>query len=263
MHVGLNLVFLVPGEVGGMEIAARELVGALLAERPDLRLTAFVNRAAAAGGSPWGERVATVTVPVDARNRAEWVRGEQQHLPRLARAAGVDLVHSLASTAPLYGRFARVVTIHDVIYRAYPEAHRGVLSLGMRVLLPLAARRSHRVIVISRSTRDDVVRHMKVAPGKIDVVPQGLGSTVAAEPLPEVEVRARNGLGDRRVVLSVSAKRPHKNLLRLLEALALIDAERRPVLVLPGYPTWHEAELRARTTELSLDEDVRFLGWVD
>jgi len=133
----------------------------------------------------------------------------------------------------------------------------------MRVLLPLAARRSHRVIVISRSTRDDVVRHMKVAPGKIDVVPQGLGSPVAAEPLPEAEVRARNGLSDRRVVLSVSAKRPHKNLLRLLEALALIDAERRPVLVLPGYPTWHEAELRARAAELSLDEDVRFLGWVD
>ena len=29
MHVGLNLVFLVPGETGGMEVYARELVPAL------------------------------------------------------------------------------------------------------------------------------------------------------------------------------------------------------------------------------------------
>ena len=37
------------------------------------------------------------------------------------------------------------------------------------------------------------------------------------------------------MLLGLSAKRPHKNLLRLLEALALIPAERRPVLVIPGY----------------------------
>ena len=30
MHVGLNLVFLVPGETGGMETYARELIAALL-----------------------------------------------------------------------------------------------------------------------------------------------------------------------------------------------------------------------------------------
>ncbi len=34
MHVGLNLIFLVPGETGGMEVAARELIPALLSEAP-------------------------------------------------------------------------------------------------------------------------------------------------------------------------------------------------------------------------------------
>ena len=64
---------------------------------------------------------------------------------RLAAREGVDLVHSLASTAPLWGRFTRVVTVHDLIYRRYPEAHSGLRSLGMRVLVPLAVRRSGRV----------------------------------------------------------------------------------------------------------------------
>ncbi len=55
-HVGLNLVFLVPGETGGMEVVARELIPALVAEAPaGMRFTAFVNReAAAVGGGPWG-----------------------------------------------------------------------------------------------------------------------------------------------------------------------------------------------------------------
>jgi glycosyltransferase involved in cell wall biosynthesis len=193
----------------------------------------------------------------------QWVRGEQLHLPRLARRARVDLLHSLASTAPLRGRFVRVVTIHDLIYKLHPEAHQGVRTLGMRVLVRLAARRSRRVIAVSRSTGDDLVRHLRVPADKIDVVHQGLGVAPRARPLPEAEIRARHGLGDRPVALAVSAKRPHKNLARLLEAVALLPAGRRPLLVLPGYPTWHEEELREKASHLGLAQDVRFLGWVE
>ena len=75
-------------------------------------------------------------------------------------------------------------------------------------------------------------------------------------------MRARFELGERRVVLSLSAKRPHKNLLALIGALARIPAERRPVLVLPGYPTAHEAELRERARSLGVEDDVRFPAWV-
>src|SRR5690348_3536046 len=110
MHVGINLIFLVPGETGGTEVYARELIPELIAAAPDVRFTAFVNReAAAATDAPWGQLIPAITVPVRSRNRAEWVRGEQQLLPRLAANAGVDVLHSLANTAPARGRFVRVV----------------------------------------------------------------------------------------------------------------------------------------------------------
>src|SRR4051812_37637893 len=109
MHVGLNLVFLTPGETGGMEIYARELIAALVAapvwftggvpvglsrlslprgeaggrepsargllgalvgeRRPELRLTAFVTRGAAAPEGRGNGLIPAVTVPVDARRR--------------------------------------------------------------------------------------------------------------------------------------------------------------------------------------------------
>jgi glycosyltransferase involved in cell wall biosynthesis len=264
MHVGLNLIFLVPGETGGMEVAARELIPAVLDAAPrGTRFTAFINReAAAAKDGPWGELLPAVTVPVNARNRVQWVRGEQTLLPRLAARAGVDLVHSLASTAPAWGRFRRVVTVHDLIYARFPEAHSGIRDRGMRVLVPLAVRRSDRVIVDSHSTRRDLVELLKAAPERIDVVPLGLGSVRRCAPTEPAELRAALDLGERRIALSLSAKRPHKNLPALIGALARIPVERRPLLVLPGYPTWHEAELRERADALGVEGDIRFLGWL-
>jgi glycosyltransferase involved in cell wall biosynthesis len=252
-HVGLNLVFLVPGETGGMEIAARELIPALRDAAPGLRFTAFVNREAADEDLGVESRV----VPVRASNRLEWVRGEQLLLPRLAREC--DVLHSLASTAPARGAFVRVTTIHDVNYLVVPEAHFGVRALGMRVLVPLAARRSRRIIAVSEATKRDLVARLNVPSEKVDVVPWGLGQPARATPTPEGELRARLELGDRPVLLSLSAKRPHKNLAGLLDALALLPPERRPIAVLPGYPTPHEAELRDRAQRLGID--ARFPGW--
>ena len=52
MRVALNLVYLVPGETGGMEVYARELIPRL-AERVDV--VALVNREAAAEPGPWAD----------------------------------------------------------------------------------------------------------------------------------------------------------------------------------------------------------------
>jgi glycosyltransferase involved in cell wall biosynthesis len=257
MRVALNLVFLVPGETGGMEIYARELA-ARLAGRPGLDVVALVNREAASQEGPWGQAVPMRVVPVHARNRVEWVRGEQWHVPRLAGDA--DLIHSLASTAPLRSRARRITTIHDLNYKLVPESHFGLRALGMRALVPAAARRSHRIIVDAASTRRDLADHLGTPPGKVDVVPLGVTPRPPVEPTPAGELRQRLGLGDRPVLLSVSAKRPHKNLLRLLDAVAAIPAERRPVVVLPGYPTPHETELRERAVQLGLD--VAFPAWL-
>ncbi len=254
-HVGLNLIFLRPGETGGMETVARGLLPELLARAgAGWRLTAFVNaEAAEAGEGPWME-MEHVVVPVRAARRVEWVRGEQQLLPRLARRAGVELLHSLGGTAPVWGRFARVVTIHDVLYRVAPQAHPGLRSLGMRLLVPLAARRSTRIVAPSQTTADDLQRLLGVPAAKIDVVANGV-----SPPPPGVGPVAPRG---RPLVLTASGKLPHKNLAALLDALALIEPSRRPELVLPGYPTAHEGELRERARRLGLEADVRFLGWL-
>jgi glycosyltransferase involved in cell wall biosynthesis len=267
MRVALNLVFLVPGETGGMEVYARELLPRL-ATIDGLDPIAIVNQVAAReGDAPWsaGGPVRSVTAPVDARDRKQWVWGEQRHVPRLARELGADLVHSLASTGParLAGGPPRVTTVHDLHYAVAPDAHFGLRGLGMRLLVPSAVKASRRVIADSQATKDDVVRVIGFPAELIDVV--HLATTLpppAAPATPEAELRARLELGERPLLLSLAAKRPHKNVEGLIDALAGIPAERRPLLVVPGYATEHEASLRERAVAEGVSAEVRFPGWL-
>lgn len=263
MHVGLNLVYLVPGDTGGTETYARELLPALRAAAPAIRLTAFVNRELANAAPDWlAAADATVTVPVHAVSRLQWVAGEQLLLPRLASRAGVDLLHSLANTAPVRGPFHRLVTIQDLHFKLVPEAHLGLRGLGMGVLVPLAIR-TNQILATSRSTAQALQQQLGVEPGKVEVVPLGFGTSRHAEPLPAEELRRRLELDSRPLVLSVAAKRPHKNLARLIEAVASIPAQRRPQLVIPGYPTPYEDDLRDLAGRLGVRDDTTLLGWIE
>ncbi len=263
MRVGLNLVYLVPGQTGGTETYGWELVSALIRLKPDVEFRGFMNReVSAAALQRWKDLLPIEVVPVNATNRLDWVRGEQTVLPRVAAQAQVDLIHSLANTAPLWGPFRRVVTIHDLHHRLVPDAHLGFLRYGMRVLVSAAAHRSDRIIVPSASTGADLMELLQVRPDQIDVVPEGIGTT-QGDAIPEHEIRDWLAADGRKIVLSVSAKRPHKNLSRLIEAMALIPSERRPLLVIPGYPTPYEAVLRERVTQLGLTGDVRLTGWIE
>ncbi len=263
MRVGLNLVYLVPGETGGTETYARELIRALVTTAPGVEFMAFVSREAATSRGPWTELIPSVEVPVSSSSRVDWVRGEQLKLPPLARHAKVDLMHSLGNTAPVWGRFARVATIHDLHHRVIPEAHLGVLATGMRLLVTRAARSSDRIIAPSASTASDIQSLLRIDRAKIDIVPEGVGSERRATPETEPEIRAWLRAGLRPIVLSVSAKRPHKNLARLISAVAAIARERRPLLVIPGYSTPYEEELLRHVATLGAEDDVRLIGWIE
>jgi glycosyltransferase involved in cell wall biosynthesis len=156
-----------------------------------------------------------------------------------------------------------VTTILDVIYKRFPETQRRVFAYGLALLVPLAARRSRRVLALSEAGKADIVEFLGVDPERVDVTYLGPGLPDFDDPLPEAQVRAALGLGASPLLLTVSAKRPHKNLERLIEAFERLEAEPAPVLALPGFATEFEPALRRRAERGPAAERIRFAGWLD
>jgi glycosyltransferase involved in cell wall biosynthesis len=264
LAVGLNALHLVPGETGGSELYARHLVGALVALEEPPRIVLFAANEAvdSLAAEPWADQVEIVRVPVRARSRVRRVLAEQTLLRGAIDRSGVELLHNLFTTAPALPGVPQVTTILDVIYKRFPETHAGLLTYGMRVLVPLAARRSRRVLTLSEAAKDDIVRFLKVPADRVDVAYLGPALPQHAT-VSEDELRRRLELGETPIVLTVSAKRPHKNLERLFEAFSRVRMEPEPVLLVPGYATFHESELRAQADTLGVGRRIRFMGWLD
>jgi glycosyltransferase involved in cell wall biosynthesis len=265
LRVGLNLVYLVRRS-GGAGTYARELIPELLRAEPRLRITAFVSRELAAEdrAAPWARELDWVELPVSVTHGPPWnalrsMRAQWLMTPRLAARRRLDVVHGLANVAPLAAPgVATVVTLLDLIWLRHRDAMTPRETCGMKLSAIPSARMADRVIAISEAARADMVSTLGLDPGRIDVTPLGVRVDDDAPFVLEPQLRADLGLGDRPVVLCVSQKRTHKNLVRLIQAVAPLDA----VLVLPGSRTPHEHELKRLAESLGVADRVRFPEWL-
>lgn len=261
-RVALNLLYLDPGRTGGMEVVARALLPELAAALPsDWTVAAIINRRAAEETSgPWHQLDAVHVIDVDVASRPRWALAEQRSVPAAAARLGADLLHSLGNMGPWKAGVPHLVTVNDLIHHRAPApglALKGKITGGLVVG---GARRADRVAVAATQTAEDLGEIAGVERQRIDVIPYGIAEPSVA-PVAAGELRERLGLGDRPLVLSPSARQPHKNLDRLLQAHALLDGP-RPLLVLPGYATAQDEQLRARARALGIDDDIKLLGWV-
>jgi glycosyltransferase involved in cell wall biosynthesis len=260
-RIGLNLLYLVPGQTGGTETYARELIPALHALRPEFELVAFIGR----GGIPVDEvrelGARPVLLKMPSTGRLLRVLGEQTLLPLAARRERIDLLHNFAMTAPWFSPVPQVTSTHDVIYASHPESHSRLMRAGQQVLVPIGARRATRILTLSEASAGEIVKHIGVPRERIEVVQ--IAARKPGPATPEAELREKLGLGEAPFVLATSARRGHKNLGRLLEAIARLKHEPAPSLVLPGYATGAEDELQRQIDELGLSGRVHLLGWID
>jgi glycosyltransferase involved in cell wall biosynthesis len=264
-RIGINAIFLEPG-MGGLETYVKELTPRLAAAAPGSRVTVVCNPRGheLLAAQPWADRVQLWSPPLAGRPGLKAVT-ELTALGAIA-SRRFDVLLSPALTAPLATRAANVVLLADVTWLVMDDLRDGggaTVKLW-RTVVPPVARRADRVIALTGSGADDIVGHLRVPRERIDVIGLGYGSGAHADPTPEAQLRAGLGLGAGPVVLNVAAKKAHKNLMRLVEAMPEVRrAHPGAQLVMPGAPTPYEDELRARAAALGVGDAVVLPGFVD
>jgi glycosyltransferase involved in cell wall biosynthesis len=260
-HIVLNALYLAPGASGGPETYLRGLAPALAEGFPDLQLTIATTMSGAASlrAHGWEDFARLIAFPCEDGQRARRQFAEQLSLPRAAHRTRAEIVHSLASVAPVYAGARAVVTLHDVTFLKRPTFGR-LTTWGMGLLVKAASRRADALITGTAAAREEICAELGLDPARFTVVPHGHEPAADALATPEAIVRSRYRLENTRVILCVAAKRPHKN-----QELLIRAAQRLPddtTVVLAGHAEPYEEQLRALAKELQVEGRVRFLDYV-
>ncbi len=260
--IALNALWLAPGDSGGPETYLRELTRALAAEYPQLRIVVFTTGSgrAALAADGFGEIAELRSLPVEEYRRVRRQVAEQLALPIAARRAGVQLLHSLASVAPIRTPgLPSVITLHDVTFMHIATFGR-VTTWGMTEVVGRASRHADALITGSAAARDDICATLGLDPRSFAVVPHGVAAAPTATAADGRELRERLGLGDRRVALCVAALRPHKN--QELLARALPDLPDDITVVLAGRHEPYAADVERLASELGVADRLRLPGYL-
>lgn len=155
---------------------------------------------------------------------------------------------------------------HDLQHLHYPQYSDAQTIAWRETVYRAGCDFAHTVVVGSQWIKEDVVRHYRIAPDKVQVIPEAAWTESFVEPTEQrmATVKARHGI-EQPFALYPGVTWPHKNHIRLLDALARLRDERGLTvhLVCTGAPYegfWPRIE--GRLAALRLARQVKFLGYV-
>lgn len=190
---------------------------------------------------------------------------EQIRIPYVLVRERPDVYHAPHYVLPPAVPCRSVVTIHDTIHLRFPQylPNRAAYAYA-RSLMWAAARRSDRILTVSESSKRDILTYFNVDPEKIVVVYNGLDERFSVEPPPDEIARVRERFQlDHGFVLYVGNIKPHKNLVRLIEAFDGLRHEGFDdlKLLIIGDEISKWPALRRAVHRYKLHKHVRFLGF--
>jgi glycosyltransferase involved in cell wall biosynthesis len=269
MLIGIDASRATAARRTGTETYSLHLIRALLAQGRDHRFRLYFNQAPAPGLFSGGADRRVMPFP------RLWTH---LRLSREMRSAPPDVLFVPSHVLPVVHPRRCVVTVHDLGYHYYPEAHTLFQNAYLRWSTRYNARTATRVLADSDATRKDLLRYYGISEERIVVVYPGRDETLVPVEDPQTlrAVRARYGLSEP-YFLYVGTLHPRKNLVRLVNAFATllradrtgsgpadgrVDSASGPQLVLAGQKGWLYEEIFARVRKLNLEDSVILTGYV-
>ncbi len=260
LRVGCNLLWLVPGAVGGSETATVHLLRTLAADPPDgIELTLYGLDAFGHAYPELTRAFPTKLVPLTGRLKPLRVAAENTWLPREVRGK-VDVMHHMGGVLPLAPGGPSLVTLHDLQPYDLPDNFSPAKRVYLQRSIPRTVRQSQLVLTASEFVRRAVIERFGVPDDRVRVTPWGVGPPSSEVSL--AEVQARYGL-PRRWFVYPAFTWWHKDHALAVKAFATLAArEHDVVLVLTGGEGPAEQSVMELVDSLGLRGRVRRTGLI-
>lgn len=263
--VVLEMLGVVSGTTGGAETHARQLVRLLPRLDSHARYVVAVGAEIDGVGDAAERWNGDLTWPSTAKAiRPLRTAVQSLRFARMLASTRPELVHCLAMfPKPPWGAPRMIVTVPDLNFELFPECWGLVDRLAMRTSCGVAVRRAEALITVSEFSKRALVERYGADAARVFVTPLGVDHDVYR--LAQGRDRVASGrAGSRPLLLYPAHTWPHKNHVRLVEALALLrDAHGlMPELILTGAPKAGHDALSAAVARLGLEGQVLWRGHV-
>mgnify|MGYP001112395516 CR=1 FL=1 len=187
---------------------------------------------------------------------------DQIFIPFSALKARIDLLFSPKWTAPLLSPCKTLMVVPDVGYYLYPEFWKGRDVLYLKLMIPLYLRKATRVIVVSHTSKEDIIKFTGVDKSKIVAVYVATDIFTGPLDLSFVEkVKAKYSLPSK-FILHVGLIYPGKNVERLIQAFAKLTKKFSYKLVLVGGFKWKYTRIFDLIEKFNLKDKVIMTNWI-
>ena len=260
MKVGINLLWMVPGTVGGSETYMARLLSGLAERSSDLDYTIFALPRFREAHPVLAKTFKMAYGPVSGRRKSARIATENSWLAAQCKLRKIDLVHHAGGTMPYFRTARPVLTVHDLQYLYYPDYFTKTKLSWLKMNVPRSAEQARLIMTPSGFSRRTVIERLNIDPSIVVVVPHGISPREGRDQ--PREVRSTYDIAER-FFLYPAITYPHKNHLILLDAFArVLKVHPDCSLVLTGARGSMETTIASTVRELGIEDRVRRLGYV-
>lgn len=199
----------------------------------------------------FASNVQPVIVSPPARHPVLWKYWYDIKVPLVLKKIKADVFISPDGFCSLTIKQPQCLVIHDLGFLHQPESYKNSHVRFLKANTPKFLKKAKRVITVSQFSKDDIVKHYKTEPGKIDVVYNGVKDVFRHLSFDEKNATKEKYTEGREYFLYVGAIQPRKNLVNLLKAFSIFKKrlQSNMKLVITGRLAWkNEAFLQLMKT---------------
>ena len=181
-----------------------------------------------------------------------------------------DVFFSPVHYAPRFITIPLVLGIMDLSFLFFPDMFRSRDLFKLKQWTMYSVKKAKRIIAISQSTKNDILKKYHISPDKVTVIYPGITNyelRIKKLKTTYSKIAQKYGIvGD--YILYVGTLQPRKNIVRLIEAFHLVskrqtaNGKRLLQLVIVGKKGWLYDTIFAKVKDLGIEDRVIFTGFV-
>jgi len=217
MRIAVNTRFLLEDKLEGIGWYTHEIVRRMVRDHPDDEFFFLFDR-------PFnekflfGENVKPIVLFPPARHPVLWYVWFEYAVNRALKRINADVFFSPDGYLSLHNKTRTVMVMHDISYMHFPDQVSKLVYNYYNYFVPRYLERADKILTVSKFSRQDILTHFTIEPGKISVTYNGCREEFRPMNSADILSFRNKNSGGEPFFLFVGAIHPRKNVEGLIRA---------------------------------------------